>query len=211
MILFRPVGLEELLLIYRTGLRRFPPRLPEQPIFYPVLNADYAKRIARDWNTATGSMAGYVTEFAIGDAYVTAFPVHQVGSSQHRELWVPAKTLDEFNDHIEGRIRIVAAYFSSAFAGLIPKAFSLRGKNAREQFEALWEIHQYSLMDFHGEITANHEAVFAHYPYWVDGFATKEAPPKMNAQALLDAIRRVWESAFPEIQLGVQTAMGARG
>ena len=36
--LFRPVGANELRLIEATGMRAFPPRLPEQPIFYPVTN-----------------------------------------------------------------------------------------------------------------------------------------------------------------------------
>jgi hypothetical protein len=33
-----------------VGFKRFPPRLPEQPFFYPVTNQDYATQIARDWN-----------------------------------------------------------------------------------------------------------------------------------------------------------------
>jgi hypothetical protein len=32
--LFRPVGPEELALIEASGWREFPPRLPDQPIFY---------------------------------------------------------------------------------------------------------------------------------------------------------------------------------
>ena len=48
--LFRPIGPEELALIEASGRRAFPPRLPEQPIFYPVLNEGYAVKIARDWN-----------------------------------------------------------------------------------------------------------------------------------------------------------------
>ena len=42
MTLYRPVGLNELDLIAQSGYRRFPPRLPEQPIFYPVCNEGYA-------------------------------------------------------------------------------------------------------------------------------------------------------------------------
>jgi hypothetical protein len=49
--LYRPVGRRELDLIRDSGMRAFPPRLPEQPIFYPVLTLEYARRIARDWNT----------------------------------------------------------------------------------------------------------------------------------------------------------------
>ncbi|MDQ3711150.1 MAG: hypothetical protein M3388_02900 [Acidobacteriota bacterium] len=38
MWLYRPVGLKELELIYDSGFSEFPPRLPHQPFFYPVLN-----------------------------------------------------------------------------------------------------------------------------------------------------------------------------
>jgi hypothetical protein len=59
--LFRPVGLHELALIWDSGMRQFPPRLPQQPIFYPVANTEYATQIARDWNTKDSSFTGYVT------------------------------------------------------------------------------------------------------------------------------------------------------
>lgn len=39
--LFRPVGPDEFRLIAASGFRAFPPRLPEQPIFYPVRIAEY--------------------------------------------------------------------------------------------------------------------------------------------------------------------------
>ena len=60
--LYRPVGEKELELIRASGFRAFPPRLPTQPIFYPVLNEEYATQIARDWNVKE-SGAGYVTRF----------------------------------------------------------------------------------------------------------------------------------------------------
>ena len=50
-------------LIRISGYREFPPRLPHQPIFYPVLNEEYATQIARDWNTKSGSRRGFVTAF----------------------------------------------------------------------------------------------------------------------------------------------------
>lgn len=46
MILYRPIGTKELELVQGSGYTRFPPRLPEQPIFYPVLNEKYATEIA---------------------------------------------------------------------------------------------------------------------------------------------------------------------
>ncbi len=46
MILYRPVGLAEYQLIADSGFTAFPPRLPQQPIFYPVLNQQYAYEIS---------------------------------------------------------------------------------------------------------------------------------------------------------------------
>jgi hypothetical protein len=59
MILWRPVGLHEMALIFDAEMKRFPPRLPDQPIFYPVLVEDYANQIAGSWNTKDPPFAGY--------------------------------------------------------------------------------------------------------------------------------------------------------
>jgi len=111
--LYRPVGPRELKLIAASGWRAFPPRLPEQPIFYPVLNEEYATQIAERWNVPA-SGAGYVTAFEIDAAYVTRFEPRQVGASEHVELWVPADELEEFNAHIVGEIRVVRSFGPSA-------------------------------------------------------------------------------------------------
>jgi hypothetical protein len=110
MFLYRPVDPKELELIAASGYAAFPPRLPEQPIFYPVLNFEYAAQIARDWNATTPPYAGYVTRFEVEDGYVRRFEVHTVGGKVHQELWVPAEELEEFNRHIIGKIEIVAEY-----------------------------------------------------------------------------------------------------
>jgi hypothetical protein len=104
--LWRPTGPEELELVRRSGWRRWPPRLPEQPIFYPVLNEAYAVKIARDWNVPHSGV-GYVTRFQIGSDFVARYPVQQAGGRDILELWVPAEELEEFNDHIVGLIEVV--------------------------------------------------------------------------------------------------------
>jgi hypothetical protein len=43
-MLWRPVGPRELELIKQLQMRAFPPRRPDQPIFYPVLSEEYAIR-----------------------------------------------------------------------------------------------------------------------------------------------------------------------
>lgn len=110
MILYRPVGTAELRLIEAGGWRAYPPRLPEQPIFYPVLNEAYAAEIAEKWNTKTADGRGYVTRFELNDEYAGRFEVHTVGATHHQELWVPAEELAEFNRHIVGNIQIVREF-----------------------------------------------------------------------------------------------------
>lgn len=119
MLLYRPIGETELRLIAATDFRAFPPRLPHQPIFYPVLDREYAVQIARDWNTKdeASGFAGWVTEFDVDDTFVARYPVQVAGGRQHRELWVPAEELEEFNAHIFGEIRVTAAFAGPAFEG----------------------------------------------------------------------------------------------
>ena len=79
MRLWRPLGLRELALVWEAKMIAFPPRLPEQPIFYPVLNRAYAAQIARTWNTKAEPFAGYVAEFDIDDSYASRFKRQVVG------------------------------------------------------------------------------------------------------------------------------------
>ena len=77
--LWRPTGPEELALVEASGWRAWPPRRPEQPIFYPVFNEDYAIRIARDWNVPASGV-GYVTKFQVDAGFWPATPFgRQVG------------------------------------------------------------------------------------------------------------------------------------
>ena len=107
--LWRPVGPEELALIRESGMRAFPPRLPEQPIFYPVLTEDYAVKIARDWNVPA-SGAGFVTRFEVRKSFLDAYVPQEAGGRAHREYWIPAEDLDSFNDAIVGEIEVVAEF-----------------------------------------------------------------------------------------------------
>jgi hypothetical protein len=110
--LYRPVGPEELELIRASGWRAFPPRLPEQPIFYPVLTEDYAIQIARDWNAKSAGV-GFVTRFTVDADFVERYGVQTVGGSIHKELWVPAEELAEFNRHIVGQIEVIGEFRAS--------------------------------------------------------------------------------------------------
>src|ERR1700742_4017184 len=110
--LYRPVGSKELELIWASGNKAFPPRLPEQPIFYPVLNEEYATQIARDWNTKDerSGFAGYVLEFDVEAEYLKRYNVQKAGGAQHLEYWIPAEELTEFNRHICGKIRMLSKF-----------------------------------------------------------------------------------------------------
>jgi len=108
-LLWRPTGPEELELVRASGWRRWPPRLPGQPIFYPVLNKGYAAKIARDWNVPR-SGAGYVTRFRVRRSFLDRYPVHQVGGRDIIEYWIPAEDLGELNDNIVGLIELAAEY-----------------------------------------------------------------------------------------------------
>jgi hypothetical protein len=108
-MLYRPVGPKELALIAASGFREFPPRLTEQPIFYPVLNEEYARQIAREWNVSA-SGAGFVTRFAVRKSFIARYAEKTVGASIHRELWIPAEELRAFNDNVIGLIEVIAEY-----------------------------------------------------------------------------------------------------
>ncbi len=108
-ILFRPTGPEEMELVKASGFRRWPPRLPDQPIFYPVTNEEYATQIARDWNVpATGS--GYVMRFRVKASFMNRYPLQKVGGEIHSEWWIPAEDLEALNDNIVGLIEVVQEF-----------------------------------------------------------------------------------------------------
>ena len=108
--LYRPVGPGELKLIEESGMKRFPKRLAQQPIFYPVMNEEYAIQIARDWNVpASGS--GFVTEFNLPAECLKKYNIENVGGPIHNELWVPAEELEDFNDQIVGDIVITQSFY----------------------------------------------------------------------------------------------------
>jgi hypothetical protein len=110
-VLYRPVGRTELALIEKSGFRSFPPRLVEQPIFYPVTNEQYATQIARDWNARLDKdKVGFVTKFAVRKTYLSKHETRLVGGSEHEEYWIPAEHLSEFNANIVGKIEVIAEF-----------------------------------------------------------------------------------------------------
>jgi len=109
--LYRPVGTAELRLIEGLAWSGFPPRLPEQPIFYPVTNEAYARQIAQDWNARDNDdRKGFVTRFAVTAAFLAAYEPKVVGGREHEEYWIPAEDLAAFNAALIGPIELIASY-----------------------------------------------------------------------------------------------------
>jgi hypothetical protein len=106
-------------LIQASDYTTFPPRLPHQPIFYPVLNFEYAEQIAQQWNTkdAASGYMGAVTRFELPVEYLAQFEEQLVGDAAHRELWIPAEELNSFNQQLTGRIEVVSVYYGDQFTG----------------------------------------------------------------------------------------------
>jgi hypothetical protein len=117
--LYRPVGKKELELIAKSDFTAYPPRLDWQPIFYPVMNFDYAAQIAKEWNMNDefSGYCGFVTAFDIDAEYVSKYEVQNVGSFEHNELWVPSEDLAAFNQHIVGKIEVQAAFYGEKYQG----------------------------------------------------------------------------------------------
>jgi hypothetical protein len=203
--LFRPVGLSELALVWDSGMRKFPPRLPHQPVFYPVTNIDYARQIARDWNTRDekSDFSGFITSFGVQSAYLSKFEKHSVGSSTHEEYWIPSSELDRFNDAINDLIRVEEAYFGSAFRGFLADQYGLQGKDAAAQFVALAKTWDYSSFDVTGHVSANRKAVYLNWLYWLKrDFSEFGIDPQQKALSLKN-LRKVWEYHRIEVPLPI--------
>lgn len=105
-ILYRPTGPEEMKLVEESNFQKWPPRLPEQPIFYPVTNVLYAIQIAKEWNVPSHGV-GYVTRFFVKKTFMDKYNVEKVGGQGHTEWWIPAEDVEEMNQNIVGPIEVL--------------------------------------------------------------------------------------------------------
>lgn len=192
MNLWRPTGINELKLIYESGMRSFPARLIDQPIFYPVTNHEYASQIARDWNTKNAGLSGYVLMFALSDHFAECFEKRIVGASTHEELWVPAEMLPELNSHIEHPIDLSCAFFSPDFVGLTMPALSFGGLHeafhsgtAHTQLHALIELNEQGKLA--EAVRLYNTTIFLTHPFWITMDYTDE---------FLTEVRKIWSTQF---------------
>lgn len=183
--LYRPVGYKELDLILTTGCRRYPERLPTQPIFYPVLNQKYAIEIAQKWNTkdCNSNFSGYVTEFYVNEDYLTQYESHIVGKSYHKELWVPAEKLSEFNLHITTPVKISHAFYGEKYLG---KERDVEGANYIEQFVLFKNLKSYNLIDFSCMVQSKWKIVTLNYIAWLNHDFFPEIDKKEQKELLRD-------------------------
>jgi hypothetical protein len=106
---WRPVGPLELELIKKANMRAFPPRLPDQPIFYAVLSEEYAVKIARDWNVpASGS--GFVTRFQVRRSFLDNYSVQKARRLGSPGILDPCGRYGSFNQAIVGEISVDAEF-----------------------------------------------------------------------------------------------------
>jgi hypothetical protein len=198
--LFRPVGLKELRLVMDSDFRAFPPRLPHQPIFYPVLNREYAAQIASQWNSRDefAGYAGFITRFEVKRSYVEQFDIHQVGAAVHQELWIPADKLDVFNTMIVSYIQVIDGYYGERYTGPEPLPTILKGSVAIEQLEMLANCLP---SEVSAEISVNWQVVYANYLFWCRLQPSKARMTGTQKRAILSTIRQAWDKHQPEIPL----------
>lgn len=186
MRLFRPTGRRELELLFETGMRAWPPRLPDQPIFYPVLNRGYAAEISLGWNSKDDEAVGFVTTFEVDDAYLARFERQVVGSARHEELWVPAEELPALNAAISGSIEVIDAHYGSNYVGAVPDTGPFEGLSADLQIEALVS----GAAQAQDVLRTHPEVVFCNWLRWEQ----TQAP-------VLEAVRSAWSRTFSTLPL----------
>jgi len=193
--------LQELALLWDSGMREFPPRLAHQPIFYPVANLEYAQQIAREWNTKEPTAAGYVTQFDITDSHINAFEPRVAGTSQHVEFWIPAEELSEFNSAIQGMVHVDQGFFGSEFKGWIGNQFNLRGKDAVSQLIMLVNLWEYNRVDFALEVTLNRKTVYLNFLFWKQFDFREHGIGQEQQNVAIQNIVRAWSFSPFDIPL----------
>jgi hypothetical protein len=210
--LFRPVGLHELGLIWDSGMREFSPRLPSQPIFYPVLNIEYARQIARDWNTKDKNsvFSGFVTSLEIDSEFLSKYDTHSVGAKSHMEYWIPAAELPEFNKAIQNGISVREGFFGEGFTGQVPTDFLLKGKDATAQFADLFKLWDYSSFDVSCEVSANRKTVFLNCLFWSQHDFSELGISNAQRESALGHLKAIWEFHGIKILYRLLTCLHAR-
>ena len=167
--------------------------MPAQPIFYPVLNKDYATQIARDWNTKdeNSEFAGFVLEFEIEDLYISKFEIHQAGSAVHQEFWIPAEELDLFNQNIQKNILLVESYYGKDYIGKPLINTPLRNKDYHDQMICFRSLKESNAMDYTCEVLAQWKIISQNYFLWRKNDFLSSDICNSDKENLLESMRKI--------------------
>src|SRR5207247_235291 len=191
MILWRPVELHEMAKVFEAGMKGFPPRLPEQSIFYPVLVQEYADQTAATWNTKEEPFVGYVIEMEILDEYGARF-----SHKQSVQLSIVScgclRRNSQFNNQLTKPVSVRRAYFGPKYRGHVPDKFGLRAADAYKQIAMMVGTMDYSMFDFAMEVSANMLTFFLNFPFWKAAGAGRLDVEAVQLDTCLEHIRNAW-------------------
>ena len=197
-ILYCPVGLSEMQRILEEEPHAFPARQTDQPYFYPALTEGYAHQIARDWNINDHVLGyvGFVTQFRVEANYLKQFEEKVVDGSQHKQLWIPAGQLTEFNQRIIGGINVIAAYYGDKYEGA---RHEFRDFSADGMCLFLYELALKNKHDFRAEMMLSRRAIYLNYPYWMT--QSYDEIPADRFKVFLQYLADAWRERFPDWHL----------
>ncbi len=117
MKLYKPVGQKEYELIKQSGFKEFPQMLEMQSIFYPALFKEYARKIAKEWNTKDelSGYIGHVMEFEIDDKFIAKYEMHIIEDNTYQIYRIPVEDLNVFNKSIVKKKHGLAIYAIDKF------------------------------------------------------------------------------------------------
>lgn len=131
---------------------------------------------------------------------MSQFEPHTVGSSLHKEFWIPAAEVPKLNTSLAGLIATKEAFFGEDFKGWIPDKFGLKGKNAVEQFVAMFKTWEYSRLDFVLEMSANRKLFYMNFLFWCQFDFTSVGMNERQKRDTMENLKLVWDRC-PEIPL----------
>jgi hypothetical protein len=190
------------MLVLHGDAKAFP--TPPQPIFEVMLNFEHAEQRASERcpRDAAAGFAGFVTDFDIDADYVRSFEVQQVGGAvKHREIWVPAGKMKEFNAQLRSRIHSRAAIYGPAYVGPPTGPGALTNEHAATQLKTLSETLHFSVFDFASEVEANWQIVLANFGFWAASPPADQGLTREEIAVTLSAIARVWKQKFSDLPL----------
>jgi hypothetical protein len=184
-------------------LKGFPPRLPEQPIFYPVLNKPYADQIARSWNTKDkfSGYVGFVTEFKVESPFIDQFEEQVVGSGMHNELWIPAEQMDEFNQNLVGRIKLVDVFYGDAYKGFDHEGTCFSRRSLVEQFLLWREALTDNPLESRHLMQEYWQMIFVNASFWSKTDLASYNISEQEKADTLAIMKQCWRQLFPDMEL----------